>query len=133
MQQFSASGLDRLTKYIPLLARIMMGLIFILAAVGKVTGYAGTQGYMESVGLSGSLLPIVILFELACGLMLVIGFQARLVALLLAGFTLMTALVFHSNLGEQIQFILFMKNIAIAGGLLMVTTHGAGAVAIDPR
>jgi len=122
-----------MTKYSSLAARILLAHIFVMAGFNKIVGYAGTQGYMESVGVPGMLLPLVIIVELGAGLALVVGWQTRLAALGLAGFTVLAALIFHNNLGEQMQMIMFMKNLAITGGLLLLAEHGAGAFSIDNR
>ncbi|GAB3414605.1 DoxX family protein [Massilia agilis] len=116
-----------------LLARILMSQIFIVSGFGKITGYAGTQQYMQAAGVPGFLLPIVILVELGGGLALLFGVKARWAALLLAGFSLASALLFHLHPGDQMQMINFMKNLAMAGGLLMVTRHGAGRPSLDHR
>jgi putative oxidoreductase len=111
--------------------RILMSAIFIMAGFSKIGGYAATQGYMESMGVPGALLPLVIALELGGGLALLVGWRARPVAFLLAGFSILSALIFHFNFADQMQSILFMKNLAIAGGLLFVTAAGAGALAIN--
>ncbi len=113
--------------------RLFISLIFLLSGISKISGYEGTQGYMEAMGVSGELLPVTILFEIGFSLAIIIGWNTRLAALALAGFNLITAVIFHSNLGEQIQFIMFMKNIAIAGGFLFLVAHGAGAYSLDNR
>ena len=122
-----------MNKYSSVVARILLAHIFILAGMNKIMGYAGTQGYMESMGVPGMLLPLVILVEVGAGLALVAGWQTRLAAYALAGFTVLTAVIFHSNLGDQTQMILFMKNFAIAGGLLLLAEHGAGTFSLDNR
>ena len=122
-----------MSKYSSVIARILLAHIFVLAGISKITGYAGTQGYMESVGVPGMLLPLVILLEAGGGLALIAGWQTRLVSYALAGFTVIAAIIFHSNLGEQMQMILFMKNFAIAGGLLLLAEHGAGAFSLDNK
>ena len=122
-----------MSKYSSVIARILLAHIFLLAGISKITGYTGTQGYMESVGVPGMLLPLVILLEAGGGLALIAGWQTRLVSYALAGFTVIAAIIFHSNLGEQIQMILFMKNFAIAGGLLLLAEHGAGAFSLDNK
>jgi putative oxidoreductase len=119
--------------FLNLAARILMSQIFIISGVGKITGYAGTQAYMAKMGLPGALLPLVILTELGGGLALLFGLQAKWVALALAGFTVLSALIFHMNFNDQMQMINFMKNMAMAGGLLMFVRHGAGAPSIDQR
>lgn len=111
--------------------RILLSLIFITSGFGKITGYAGTQGYMESAGVPGALLPLVIAVELLGGIALLLGWRTRIVAFLLAGFTLLSALLFHWDPGNQQQYIQFMKNVAITGGFLMIVAHGAGAYSLD--
>lgn len=113
--------------------RILLALIFVTSGFSKIGGYAGTQSYMESVGVPGILLPLVIVLELAGGLALILGWRARLVAFLLAGFTLLSAILFHWDFGNQQQYLNFMKNLAIAGGFLMIVSHGAGPYSIDAR
>jgi len=85
------------------------------------------------MGVPGALLPLVIATELGGGLLIVLGLWTRLAALALAGFSLLAALLFHSNLGDQMQMILFLKNFAIAGGFLFLFAHGAGAWSLDAR
>ena len=115
------------------IGRVLLALMFVLAGVNKISGYAGTQGYMDSMGVPGALLPLVILLEIGGGLLLVLGWHTRITAFLLAGFTILATLIFHSNLGDQTQMLFFLKNLAIAGGLMMVVSHGAGAYSIDNR
>jgi putative oxidoreductase len=115
------------------LGRILLSLIFVQSGIGKIAQYAGTQGYMESAGVPGALLPLVIAVELAGGLAVILGWHARLAAFLLAGFSLLSGLLFHGNFADQMQMILFMKNVALAGGFLMIVSHGAGPFSIDGR
>lgn len=114
-------------------ARVLMSQIFIISGIGKITGYAGTQAYMAKMGVPGALLPLVILTELGGGLALLFGFQTRWVALALAGFCVVSALIFHLNPSDQMQMINLMKNFAMAGGLLMFVRYGAGAPSVDSR
>jgi putative oxidoreductase len=120
-------------KYTNLVGRILLAHIFLLAGINKITGYSGTQGYMEGMGVPGMLLPLVILLEIGGALALIVGWQTRLVAYALALFSIVAAIIFHSNLSEQIQMILFMKNWALAGGLLVLAANGAGAFSLDQR
>ena len=113
--------------------RILLALMFLLAGLNKISGYAGMQGYMESMGVPGALLPLVIALEVLGGITLMLGWHTRLTAFLLAGFTLLATLIFHSNLGDQTQMLFFMKNLAITGGLLLVVALGAGPYSIDKR
>jgi putative oxidoreductase len=116
-----------------LLGRVLIAAIFLIAGLGKVTGYAATQGYMASMGVPGTLLPLVIALEVGGALAIIAGWQTRLVAFLLAGFSIVSALIFHSAPGDQTQFILFMKNLAMAGGFLFLVAHGAGDWSLDAR
>ena len=132
--------MTNLQSYAAPLGRLMLAFIFILAGAQKITGYAGTQGYMEMMGVPGALLPLVILTELGGGIALLLGWQARLVAFLLAGFSLLSGLLFHyipslglEGMEAQTQMIGFMKNVSIAGGMLMIVALGAGAVSLDAR
>ncbi|MEK6686803.1 MAG: DoxX family protein [Pseudomonadota bacterium] len=120
-------------KISQLVARIFLGQIFLLSGFFKISGYEGTQGYMEAMGLPGMLLPLVILFEVGGGLAIVAGWQTKLVSMVLAAFTLVAAVIFHSNLSDQMQMIMFMKNIAITGGLMLLAVHGAGGYSLDSR
>jgi putative oxidoreductase len=118
---------------IVLLARLLLAHIFLLAGLGKISGYAGTQGYMESMGVPGALLPLVILLEVGASLAVIVGFMTRWAALALAGFCVAAALIFHRNLDDQVQMIMLMKNFALAGGFLLLYVQGAGAYSLDAR
>lgn len=111
-------------------SRALMALIFIGAGYSKLTGYAGTQSYMEAMNVPGALLPLVIALELGGGIALLLGLQTRLVAGLLAGFSIVTGFIFHGG-ADQMNQIMLMKNLAIAGGLLAFVRTGAGAPALD--
>lgn len=113
-----------------LAGRILLSAIFILSGANKIFGYAGTAAYMESQGVPGLLLPGVIAVELIGGLMILVGFGTRWAALALAGFTLAAAALFHNNLADQVQMIMFMKNLAIAGGLLLLFANGPGRLSV---
>ena len=113
--------------------RILISLIFVTSGFSKVSGYTATQGYMEAMGVPGMLLPLVIAVELLGGLAVMLGWHTRLAAFLLAGFSLLSALLFHANFGDQMQMIMFMKNISIAGGFLMIVSFGGGAFSLDNR
>jgi putative oxidoreductase len=122
-----------LTAATQVTGRALMSAIFILSGIGKLGAYAATQGYMESKGVPGVLLPAVILLELGGGLAVLLGWQTRISAFLLAGFCLLSALIFHANFGDQMQSILFLKNMAMAGGFLFLVAGGAGAWSLDAR
>ena len=125
-------------KYANLAGRVLLAHIFLLSGINKVTGYSGTQGYMEAMGVPGMLLPLVILLEIGGAVALIIGWQTRWAAYVLAGFTVLAGVIFHNNFADQIQMIMFMKNLALAGGV--ICRHEgyrarleAGLGAIEPR
>jgi putative oxidoreductase len=124
-----------LDRFGPLIGRCLLGLIFIVAGWGKIMAYSGTAGYMASKGmpLVPLLLPLTILLELGCGLMLVLGWHARWAALAFFLFIIPTTLIFHNfwavpHAQVQNQMNNFLKNIAIMGGMLYVIVYGSGPV-----
>lgn len=120
-------------KYSQILARIFLAQIFVLSGMFKIIGYEGTQNYMEAMGIPGMLLPLVIFIEIGGGLAIILGWQTRWTAIALAFFTVLAGVIFHSNFSDHIQMIMFMKNIAITGGLLLLAAHGAGEYSLDGR
>ena len=122
-------------KYVPLLGRVLIGVPFLMSGLGKLAAYAGTVGYISAVGLPAAPLAYVaaVLIEVGGGLLLLSGYRVRPVALVLAVFSVVTAIFFHRNFGDQNQMIHFLKNVMIAGGLLQITTFGAGAWSLDAR
>ena len=113
--------------------RFLLSLIFIVSGFGKITAYSGTQAYMDSMGVPGALLPAVIILEVLGGLAITLGWKTRVTAFLLAGFSILSAALFHANFGDQMQTIMFMKNLAIAGGFLGLVASGPGSWALDNR
>ena len=114
-----------------LFGRIGLSLIFIISGWGKIAAYAGTQQYMESAGLPGALLPLVIALELGGGLAILTGAFTRWIALAMAAFSLVSAVVFHAHFDDAAQAINFWKNVAMAGGFLTLAAHGAGTLSLD--
>ena len=125
--------MEKITTYVPLVARIFIGLLFVVAGFGKLGDVAGFTGYLTSGGLPAFLAWPTIALELLGGIALIAGFQTRIVAVLLAGFTLLAALLYHFQPADQMQMTMFLKNLAIAGGLFLLFANGAGAVAVDKR
>lgn len=115
-----------------LVGRILIAAIFVISGYNKIGGYSGTLAYMAAKGVPGALLPLVILVELLGGIAIVVGFQTRIVAILLAGFSLLAALFFHMS-GDMNQTIHFLKNLAIAGGFLALFAAGPGDWSLDAR
>lgn len=123
--------MDKLQQLSAPIGRLLLSMIFIFSGFTKITGYAATQGYMESMGVPGMLLPLVIALELFGGIAILLGFKARLIAVLFVGFNIVSALLFHQFWIDASQMNPFMKNIAMAGGFLMIFAHGPGAYSID--
>ena len=123
------------TFYAPALGRLLLAAIFLISGIGKLLNPAGTIGYISAVGLP---LPdlsyaLAVIVEIGGGLLLIAGYQTRIVALSLAAFTLAAGILFHGNFADQNHFIHFLKNLAIVGGLLQVVAFGAGRLSVDGR
>jgi putative oxidoreductase len=118
--------------YSTLAGRVMIAALFVVAGVGKIATYAGTQAYMQSAGVPGALLPLVILVELGGGIAIILGLYTRLAALVLAGFSIITALLFHTG-ADQVSQIMLLKNVGLAGGFLFLVGNGAGRLSLDAR
>ena len=127
------SSVSTVQKFSELAGRIFLATIFLISGLGKIGAYAGTAGYMASVGVPGALLPAVIALEVLGAIAIIVGWKTRITALLLAGFTLLAGVLFHSNFGDQIQMIMFLKNVSITGGFLVLAANGAGALSLDRR
>jgi len=126
--------MEKFDKYIALLGRILLAQIFIVTGIGKMIGDAiGIIAYMESFGVPGFLFWPSSLFETIAGVAILIGFQTRLTAALLAGFCLLTTALFHTDISDNMQMGLFLRNIAMAGGLLMLVRFGAGEFSLDNK
>lgn len=123
---------DLTTNAADLGGRILISALFLIAGLDKVAGYAGTQAYMESMGVPGALLPLVIALEVLGSIAIIVGYRTRLVAAGLAVFSVASGLLFHGS-GDQMQQIMLMKNLAIAGGFLFLVARGAGGWSLDAR
>ena len=115
------------------LGRILMSSLFLMSGVGKLADPIGTQAYIASKALPWpeAAYVIAVVIELGFGTALVLGYRTRIVAAVMAIFTLATGLTFHDNFADPKQLISFMKNIAIAGGFLQVIVWGAGSLSLD--
>jgi putative oxidoreductase len=115
------------------IGRLLMAILFIMSGLAKLAEPTTTVGHIASAGLP---LPyfgyvIALILEIGGGLLLLIGFHARIAAVVLATFTVAAALAFHSNFADQNEMIHFMKNVALTGGLLQVGAFGAGRFSLD--
>jgi putative oxidoreductase len=115
------------------IGRIFISLIFLIAGVGKIFNYEGTIGYMESFGIPDYLLIPAIIIEILFPLLVIIGYKTKLAAIILALFTISLAIIFHTDFSNQMQLMSFLKNLAIAGGFLIIFARGAGKYSIDQR
>ena len=131
---------DKSQNLFALIARVLMAALFLPAGISKIAGFAGTVGYIGSVGLPmpeiGAAIAVVV--EVGGALALLFGFHTRWAALLMALFTVVAGVFFHAFWNAapeamQMQQIMFMKNIAIAGGLLALNAYGAGSISLDAR
>lgn len=120
-------------NYTELAGRVLLSLLFLLSGLGKLGGYAGTAAYMAAKGVPGALLPLVIATEVLGALLIIVGWQTRVVAALMAGFTLLSALLFHTQFSDQVQMVMFLKNVSIAGAFLLLVANGAGPISLDAR
>ena len=122
-------------KYTLLVGRILLSAIFVMSGIKKITGFAGTQQYMAAYGMPLASLFLIgaIFLELGGGLSLLLGCRARLGAIALLIFLVPTTLIFHTKFSDQVQVIMFMKNLAMMGGLLLMTSSGAGSISLDGR
>ena len=132
--------LNSLQNPLSLAGRWLLAALFLPAGIAKISGFAGTVGYIQSVGLPfptlGALIALVV--EVLCGLALVVGFGTRVAALILAIFTLVASFFFHpywnvSADQQLIPFLLFYKNVAVVGGLLILAAFGPGAWSLDAK
>lgn len=119
-----------LTNGADLLGRLFLVLLFLIAGYGKIGGYAGTAAYMAANGVPGLLLPLVIVLELGGGILVLLGWHTRIVSVLLAGFTLLALLLFHLPVTADNQ-IVFLAELAVAGGFLVLAAHGPGDWSLD--
>jgi len=131
----SMSKLDNLfAPIIPFSApigRLFISGMFVMSGLNKIGNFANTVGWMEAMGVPGAMLPLAIALEVFGGLAIIAGWKTRVFAALLAGFCLVSAILFHANFEDQVEMIMFMKNVAIAGGFLFLVAHGAGSYSLD--
>ena len=120
-------------QVIEVLGRIFLSTLFLIEGINKIFNYEGTIQYMESFVVPGYLAIPAIILEILFPLLLIIGYQTKICALVLAIFTLATALIFHTDFTNQMQLISFLKNFAIAGGFLILFINGSGKYSLDHK
>jgi putative oxidoreductase len=122
-----------MTNLLDLVARIFISLIFLLSGINKIGNYEGTVGWMESLGMPGIFLIPAIILEIAAPILIIVGYKVKISAALLSVFCVTTAIIFHSDFSDQMQFISFMKNIGLAGGFLFIVVNGAKDFSLDRK
>ena len=116
-----------------LIGRIFISLVFLLSGINKIDNYEGTIGWMESLGMPGIFLIPAIILEIIGPILIIIGYKVKISAALLSLFCITTAVIFHNDFSNQMQFVSFMKNIALAGGFLFLVVNGAKDFSLDKK
>ena len=116
-----------------LVGRIFISLVFLLSGFNKIGNYEGTIGWMETFGMPGIFLIPAIILEVGAPILIIIGYKVKISAALLSLFCIATAVIFHNDFSNQMQFISFMKNIALAGGFLFLVVNGAKHFSLDKK
>ena len=118
-------------RVIDVLGRIFLSTLFLIEGTNKIFNYEGTIQYMENFGVPGYLAIPAIILEILFPLLLIIGYQTKIAALVMMIFTIVVAIIFHTNFDDHMQFITFFKDIAIAGGFIIIFVNGAGKFSVD--
>ena len=113
-----------MSNVLDLIGRILISALFLISAYNKIFNLNGSMGWMEGFGVPGFLIFPAIAIEIILPVLVIVGYQARMAAGILAIFCLATAFIFHSNFSDQTQFISFLKNIGLAGGFLFIVANG---------
>ena len=122
-----------MSNILDLVGRIFISLVFLLSGINKIGNYEGTIQWMESLGMPGIFLIPAIILELVAPILIMIGYKVKISAALLSIFCVTTAVIFHNDFSNQMQFISFMKNIALAGGFLFIVVNGAKDFSLDKK
>ena len=122
-----------MTNILDLLGRILISTLFLLNGIFKISNYEGTIGWMESFGVPGMFLVPAIILEIAGPVLIIIGYKTKLASGLLSLFCIATAFIFHNDFTDQMQFTSFLKNIALAGGFLILFINGAKSISLDNK
>ena len=122
-----------MSNILDLVGRIFISLVFLLSGINKIGNYEGTIQWMESLGMPGIFIIPAIILELVAPILIMIGYKVKISAALLSIFCVTTAVIFHNDFSNQMQFISFMKNIALAGGFLFIVVNGAKDFSLDKK
>ena len=120
-----------MTNILDLLSRIFISLLFLINGYFKIANYDGTLEWMEGYNVPGILLIPAIILEFDAPILIIVGYKTKIAAFLLAAFCMTTALIFHTDFSSQIQITSFLKNIALAGGFLLIVVNGAKKYSLD--
>ena len=122
-----------MTNILDLVGRVFISLVFLLSGVNKIGNYEGSIGWMESFGMPGIFLIPAIILEIVAPILIIIGYKVKIAAALLSVFCIVTALIFHTDFSNQMQFVSFMKNIALAGGFLFLVINGTKDFSLERK
>jgi len=122
-----------MSNVIDLIGRILISLIFLISGFRKINAYEGTVDWMETFGVPGIFLIPTIIIEIIAPILIIIGFKVKISAAILSLFCVLTAVVFHNDFSNQMQFISFMKNIGLAGGFLFLVVNGSRDFSLDRK
>ena len=122
-----------MTNILDLVGRVFISLVFLLSGINKIGNYEGSIGWMESFGMPGIFLIPAIILEIVAPILIIIGFKVKIAAALLSVFCIATALIFHTDFSNQMQFVSFMKNIALAGGFLFLVINETKGFSLERK
>ena len=122
-----------LSNILDLIGRVLISSIFLLSGMNKIGNYEGSHGWMESFGVPGVLLIPTIVLEIVAPILIIVGYQVKISAALLSLFCIATAVIFHTDFSNQVQFVSFFKNIGLAGGFLFLVVNGAKDFSLDKK
>ena len=122
-----------MTNILDLVGRVFISLVFLLSGINKIGNYEGSVGWMESFGMPGIFLIPAIILEIVAPILIIIGYKVKIAAALLSVFCFVTALIFHTDFSNQMQFVSFMKNIALAGGFLFLVINGTKDFSLERK
>ena len=122
-----------MSNILDLIGRIFISLVFLLSGINKISNYEGTVGWMDSLGMPSIFLIPAIILEIGAPILIMVGYKVKISAALLSLFCVTTAVIFHNDFSNQMQFISFMKNIGLAGGFLFLVVNGAKDFSLDKK
>ncbi len=122
-----------MTNILDLVGRVLISLVFLLSGINKINNYEGSIEWMESLGMPGIFLIPAIILEIGAPILIMVGYKVKISSALLSIFCIATAVIFHNDFSNQMQFVSFMKNIALAGGFLFLVVNGAKDFSLDKK